>query len=42
MSTVAASRLDVLIIEDDEDDAYLLKRALKQVSRERVSPSISP
>jgi CheY-like chemotaxis protein len=35
MSTVAASRLDVLIIEDDEDDAYLLKRALKQVSRER-------
>jgi CheY-like chemotaxis protein len=27
--------VEVLIIEDDEDDAYLLTRALKQVSRER-------
>jgi len=27
--------VEVLIIEDDQDDAYLLTRALKQVARER-------
>ncbi|MCI4678992.1 response regulator [Rhodoblastus acidophilus] len=31
----AGRKVDVLIIEDDHDDAYLLTRALKQVSRER-------
>ena len=35
MEKQAADSLDILIIEDDEDDAYLLKRALNQVSRER-------